>query len=180
MYPTCALNGSLRVRNKLQSTSPDKISIAQKLDTDVARKLPNDQCSTTVFRKVFGCRLSHGSSNDLYLRFWMNFSSNFVQTKAPQFVGLEIPDINTSNEFDILGTPTIRIRRPTDRSHWYALDTVFDRETAIRMSAARSYQDYSYKTYFDIWRENQDFGSQNIRRVEHLWTRLLLVQTQQM
>ena len=37
--PTCVLNGSLQVRNKLQSTSPDKISSAQKLDTDVDIKL---------------------------------------------------------------------------------------------------------------------------------------------
>ena len=30
------------------------------------------------------------------------------------------------------------------------------------MSAARSDQDYSYKTDFEIWRENQEFEHQNI------------------
>ena len=37
---------------------------------------------------------------------------------------------------------------------------IFGEATAVVMSVARSYQEYSYKTDFEIWRENQDFGSQ--------------------
>ena len=38
----------------------------------------------------------------------------------------------------------------------------FGEVTAVGMSAARSDQDYSYKTDFGIWRENQEFEHQNI------------------
>ena len=88
--------------------------------------------------------------------------SNVVQTKAPQFVDLGIPSVNTSYEFDILGTPATRIIRLTNEFHWSAMDNVFGEATYVRTSAARSNQNYRYKTDFEIWRENQDIGRQNI------------------
>ena len=62
----------------------------------------------------------------------------------------------------ILGTPDIRIIRPTYEYHWSATDNVFGLATAVGMSAERLDQDYRYKPDFEIWRENQDFGRQNI------------------
>ena len=73
-----------------------------------------------------------------------------------------MPAVNPSDGFGIFGTPTTRIRRPTDGSHWCAPDHVFVKAKALVMSAARSDQDYSYNTDFKIWRKNQDFGHQNI------------------
>ena len=75
---------------------------------------------------------------------------------------LGIHDVNTSNEFGILGTPTTNIRSQTDGSHWLATDHVFGKATSVGIIAARSDQGYSYKTDFEICRENQDFGRQNI------------------
>ena len=134
----------------------------QKLDTSIDRNLPDDQDYASISRKVISLELSHGSSTDLYSRCPMEFASNVVQTKAPQFVDLGLPAVNISDEFSILGTPVTRIIRPTDGSHWSAPDHVFGEETVVGMSAARLDQYYSYKTDFKIWRENQDFGRQNI------------------
>ena len=75
---------------------------------------------------------------------------------------LGILAVNTLNEFGILGTPDNRIRRPKDGYHWLAPDHVFGEATAVRISAGRSDQDYSYKTHFEIWRENKEFERQNI------------------
>ena len=80
------------------------------MDTVVDRKLPGYRYSASIFIKVIGCEIYHGSSNDLYLCCQMNFASNVVQNEAPQFVDLELLDVNTSNEFGILGTPAMRIR----------------------------------------------------------------------
>ena len=132
------------------------------MDTSVDRNLPDDQDSAYIFSKVIGCELSHGSSADFYLRYQMNFESNAVQTKAPQFMELGIPAVNTSNDFGIQVTPDTRTRSPMDGSHWSASDHIFGEATAVRISAARSEQKYSYKTDFQIWRGNQYFGNQNI------------------
>ena len=76
----------------------------------------------------------------------MDFAINVVQTKAPQFVDLGLPSVNTSDEFSILYTPLTKIRSQTDGSHWLELDRVFVKATAVRRSAARSNKDYNYKT----------------------------------
>ena len=154
------ISGSLQVGNKMQSTSPDKIRDTPKLDASVDRNFPGDWYYASIFSKVIGCELSHGSSTDLCSRCRMDFAINVVQTKAPQFVDLGLPAVNTSNEFGIIGTPATSIIRPKDGSHWSVLDNFFGKATAVGMGAARSDQDYSYKTDFDIWRGNQDCGSQ--------------------
>ena len=75
---------------------------------------------------------------------------------------LGLPAINTSNELGVLGTPATMIQRLTDRSDWSDPDHVFGKATDVGMSTARSDQDYSYKTYFLIWKENQEFELQKI------------------
>ena len=75
----------------------------------------------------------------------MNLFSNVVQTEAPQFIDLGLPDINTSNKPDILSTPSTRIRRLTYGSHCSDPDHVFGELIAVGIIAARSDQDYSYK-----------------------------------
>ena len=72
-YPACGLSGSLQVGKKQQSTSSDKVRNAQKMDTAVDRKLPDDQDFASIFSRVIGRELSHSSINDLYLRCSMNF-----------------------------------------------------------------------------------------------------------
>ena len=117
MSPVCEVSGSLRVGNKLQSTSPDKIRNTQKLYTSVDRNFTNDRDSASIFINLIVREISHGSSSDLYLRCRMEFSSNVVQTEAPQFVDFGLLAVNISDEFGIPGTPAISIRRPTDGSH---------------------------------------------------------------
>ena len=175
--PSCRLIGSLQVGNKWQSATPDKIRNTQKFDTFVDRKLPDDQDYASIFSKVTVRELSHGSIADLYLRLRMDFASNFVQTKAPHFVDLGLLDVNTLNEFGIQGTPAIKIRSPTDVSHWFAPDHVFGKATAVVMSAARSDQDYIYKTYLTFGGKIRTLGAKTFRWFNHLWTRLFLVWT---
>ena len=160
--PTIGHSGILQVLNKRQSTVSDEIEDTQKLDTSIDIKLTNDGDSASIFIKVIGRELYHGSSADLYLRCWMDFASNIVGTEAKKFVELCLPDVNTSDEVGIFVTPATRIRRPTDGYHWSAPDHFFGESIEFRKSAIMSEQDYSYKTDFQIWRENQEFGRQNI------------------
>ena len=95
------------------------------MDTSVDIRLANDGDSTSIFRKVIGSELSHSSIGNHYSRCWMDFASNIVVTKAPDFVELVILAVNASDEVKIFGTPDTIIRRPADGSHWSALYHVF-------------------------------------------------------
>ena len=108
--PPCGLSRSLQFGKKQQFTSLDEVRNTQNLDTFVDGKLPNDQDYASVFSMVIGSKLLHVSIKDLYLHCRMNFSSNVVQTKAPQLVDLGLPDINTLNESGVLGTPDTSIQ----------------------------------------------------------------------
>ena len=152
MYPSSGISEILQVANKRQSVSPSFNRNDQKLDTVVDGKSPKDQDSLYIFSKLIDIELSHGYRYNLYLRCQMNFMSDVVQTEAPQFVDLGILAVNRSNEFGVLGTPTTRMRRPSDVSHLSAPDHAFGEATAFVMRAPRSDRDYSYKNEFQIWK----------------------------
>ena len=120
--------------------------------------------TTSILSKLIARELSHSFSANLYLRCRMDFTSNAVGSKAPNFVDLGLPANNTSDEFNAFATPSTRIIRPTDGTHWSASDHIIGEATAVGMSATRSELDYSYKTDFQNGRENQDFERQNISR----------------
>ena len=82
----------------------------------------------------------------------MDFMSNAIRTKAPNFVNLWLPAVSISDEFNTFGTPNIRVRRSTDGTHWSVPDHIFGEVTAVGMSRTRSKLDYIYKTDFQNWR----------------------------
>ena len=102
--PSSGHSGILQVFNKRKSTVSEKIGDTLKLDTFVDRKFPDDKDSASIFSKVIGCELSHGSISDLYSRCQMDFASNVVQTETKYFVELGLQAVNTSNDIGILGT----------------------------------------------------------------------------
>ena len=97
VFPTSGHSGRLQVLNKQQSTVYVKIGDTQKSDASIDRKLPHHLDSASIFIKLIGHEISHGSSTDLYLRCRMDFANNAVGTEAPHFVELGIPAVNTSD-----------------------------------------------------------------------------------
>ena len=89
----------------------------------------------------------------------MNFAGDVVQTQAPQFMDLEILDINTLNESGVLGTPVTRIQRPADVAYWRVPDHVFGEATAVGMSAAKSDHDYSHKLILKFGGKIRNFSA---------------------
>ena len=137
-YSEYGLNESLQVGKKRKSNSLDEVRNAQKLDTVVDGKFPNDRDSEFIFSKVIGSELSHGSRDDLYSRCRMNFLDDILQTEAPQFVDLGLLAINKLNESGVLGTTVTRIQKSMYGFHWTDPDHVFGKAKAVGMSVARS------------------------------------------
>ena len=104
---------------------------------------------------------------------------------------LSPPDIKSENSTSNL---LLKVRCETSHLYWCSVflravlsfdsnvpssfaDHVLGGGKAVGMSGTRSEQNCSYKTDFETRGENQDFGRQNFLLVNHLWNRLLLVQT---
>ena len=93
----------------------------------------------------------------------MNLTADPVNIPAPQLMDLGISTINTMDKSAILCTPATIVVRPTDFSHRSALDHIFEKVTAVRDKVSAK-SDYSYKTDFGIWSENQDCHRQKNAR----------------
>ena len=133
----CGLSGNMEIAKKRQYTSSGLSGNIQKLNSFVDGNLTNNLDYASIFSKVSSHKLSDSYSGDVNLRFSMNFASDVVQTQATHFTDLGLPAINTLNERCVLGTPTTRIFRPMDGSHWNATDNIFGESVAVRMSVAR-------------------------------------------
>ena len=63
--PTRGHSKRLQVFNKRKSTVSEETRYTQKLETSVDRNFPNDWDYASIFSKIIGCEISHGSSSDL-------------------------------------------------------------------------------------------------------------------
>ena len=106
---TMGNSGSQDILKNWKSTSPSLGRNAQKFDASVDGSLINDGDFVSIFIKVLGHKLVDSISADIYSRCRLEFTSNFVGTKAPDFVHLGIPDVNSSDEFDAFVTPSNRV-----------------------------------------------------------------------
>ena len=89
----------------------------------------------------------------------MNLAADPVNTPAPKFEDLGISTINALDKDASLWTPATRIGRPTDVAHGSTPDHIFEKNTAVG-DAVSAKSDNNYKTYFEIWRGNQEFEPQ--------------------
>ena len=121
--------------------------------------MADDGDSESIFSKIIGSELFYSSSADLYLHCWVDLVSNTVKTKAPHLVGFGLPYVNVSDEANIFGNPTTRIRIPTDGPHWSAPGHFFGEATAVEMSATRSELYYSYKIVFKFGGKIRTLGA---------------------
>ena len=82
-----------------------EIGDTQKFDTSIDGYLAEGGDLATIFSKIIGQELSHGSSADIYSRCQMDFTSNAVGTKGKTFVHLGIPAVSALDELNPFGTP---------------------------------------------------------------------------
>ena len=113
VYPDCGIMGSLDILDKHGYTGSVEIRDTQKFDTLIDGELAEDGDSNTIFSKLIGQELSHGSRADIYSLFRMDFMSNVVKTEVPNFVNLGLTAVTASDEFSTFCNPADRVRSPT-------------------------------------------------------------------
>ena len=97
------------------------------------------------------------------MRFRMNLAVDPVNIPAPKFVDLRISIVDALGRGVRLWTPAIIVGRPTDVAYWNVPDHIFGENIQVGYSVITN-SEYSYKTDFEIWRENQEFERQNNAR----------------
>ena len=122
--PPCGLNVSPKIDDIRQSATPYWRK-SNKLDSAIDGNFPNNMVALPIFTDVICDKISDSSRWDLYRLRWMNLVTDPVNIPAPQFVYLGLSTIDTLHKDTSIWTPATSIVRPTDISHWSAMDHIF-------------------------------------------------------
>ena len=107
----------------------------------------------------------------------MDITSNAVGTKAPIFVNLGVLDVNSLEEFNTFGAPATRVRRLMNGTHWSTQDHVLEKLHPLEWSGQGQSKTIAIKLIFKMGSKIRTLGARMIQWVDHLWTRIILIQT---
>ena len=93
------------IDNPHGSTGSVEVGDTQIFDTSIDGNLAENGNSMPIFSKLIRQEISHNYSNNIYLRCTVEFMSNFVGTKAPDFMYLGLPAVNASDKLRSFSTP---------------------------------------------------------------------------
>ena len=153
--------GNQYIINPRGSIGPQWIRDDQPLDTSINGNYSEHRDPAPIFSKLIGRKFIDESSADVNSRFRMNFGSDTVLTKSPNFVNLGLASVHISDGLRSVFITTNIIRTPKDSSNWIPTSHRIGEVALDRVIRAGSEQDYNAKTDFKTRRENQDFGRQN-------------------
>ena len=114
--------------------------------------------------KVIGSKSVNNESANVYAHSWMNFGSDTVLSKSPNFMDFGLLSVNTTDELMSVFVPTTIIGRPMDGSNWLPPRRGISKATVDRVSRTEANNHYNFKSEFETRRDkmlDQDFGRQN-------------------
>ena len=83
-----------------------------------------------------------GESDHVYALKRMEFASNFVVAKSPNFMDLGLLPAITTDKLKSVSCPATIVERLTDVSNWLAYRHGCDEFTVGRVSKAKAFSDY--------------------------------------
>ena len=95
----------------------------------------------------------------------MNFVSDTVLSKSPNFMDFGLSSVNRTDELGSIFIPTTRSIRKMYGSNWLPPGHDISKATEVRVSGTKSKENHNFKSEFETRREKmvyQYFGRQNI------------------
>ena len=97
---------------------------------------------TPIYSKVIGRKTVPDESTDVYARKSMDFGSNSVLSKSPDFMDFGLPTANTRDKLKSVIVPTTTFGRLVDGSYWLPPRHDIEEVTTERVSEKKAYSDY--------------------------------------
>ena len=151
--PPCGLNVIPNIDNIWQSATSD-LKTSNKLDASNYGNFPDNMVALPIFTDVLSDKLSNRSIRGLYARVGVHLAADPVQNQTPQFVNFGLSTVDALDKGAGLWTPATRFGRPMDVDHMVT-EPNRDGKNRVVGDAVRENSDYNYKTYLEIWKENQ-------------------------
>ena len=92
----------------------------------------------------------------------MNFGSDTVLSKNPNFINFRLSPVNTTDKLGSVIAPTTRVGGPTNGSDWLHPGHDIEGATSERVRKTKAKNHYNFKSNFETMREIHDFEWENI------------------
>ena len=142
--------------------SPQWSRDADPLDASINGFPAKHRYPTPIFIKEIGRKCIDESSADVNSHCRINFSSDAVFTKIPNFVNMWLASVHTRDEHGSVFVPTTRIGTPTNGYNWLPTRYIIGKVTADRVNRTGSELDYNAKNDFETRREIKILGAKII------------------
>ena len=136
---------SPRIDNIRKSTSPNFIK-SDELKASVDKNFSIDPIALPIITQVFSDKLSDSSSRDLYTRCRLNLATESVNPLEIQFENHGISVVYTLNRSSGICSPSTRIRKSPDVTHFRSADLDVGKGEAVG-DAVGDKSDYSKENY---------------------------------
>ena len=83
----------------------------------------------------------------------MNFGSDTVLSKSPNFMNFGLSSVNTTDELDFVFVPTTRVGSQTDGSNCLLSGYDISESTGGRVSETKAKNHYNFKSEFETRRD---------------------------
>ena len=153
--------GSQKIEGLRRSIIPQEFSNSEPLKTSINITPAKHRDPTLSLSKVISSKTFTNESADVYSRGQMNFGSDTVLSKSPNFMDFGLYSVNTTDE---LGSPTSKIGRMTDGSKWIPPGHDISETIADRVIGTKAKNHHNFKSEFETRRDkmvDQYFGRQN-------------------
>ena len=100
------------------SIVPQKVRNANPFKTSIYQLSPKHGHPTPIFSKVMFCKIFPDESANIYARKRMDFRSNYVVAKIPNFIDFGLSPANTPYKLKCIIFSTTKVGRLTNCSYW--------------------------------------------------------------
>ena len=156
--------GSQKIEGPRRSIITQEVRITDPLNTFINIITSKHRYPTPIRSKAISSKIFTNKSADVYAQSRMNFGSDTVLSKSPNFMDFGLSSVNTMDELGSVFIITNRIGRPMGGSNWILSCHDISESTADRVSRTKAKNHYNFKSEFEARRDkmvDQDFGHQN-------------------
>ena len=128
-----------------RSIGPQKFRNAHPFKTSINLFSPKHRHPTPIFSKLIGRKIFLDEIVDVYTCKSIDFRSNSVVAKSPNFMPFRLRPANTADKLNSVIVPTTRVGRLTDLSKCLVSRQDIEEVAVERVSEAKVYSNYIFE-----------------------------------
>ena len=140
--------GSQKIGDPRGAIIPKEVMSADPLNASIDIIPSKHRDPTPTWIEVIGSKFINKSITNIYAHIRMNFASDTVFSKSPNFMDLGLSSVDTTDELRSVFTTTTRIDSENHESYWILRSLCISKSSADRVSSKKEKNHYNIENDF--------------------------------